>query len=98
MSRPEADQWSAISDPVERRKIQNKLAQRRFREHFPRGSPTFPSRLLTCLEVIKSKNKRRNQSANRKIIAMREARIRLQSLTPWTRRPYSRDYRGEESI
>ncbi|KAH9860780.1 hypothetical protein J1614_012113 [Plenodomus biglobosus] len=32
MSKTEADQWSNVTDPNERRKIQNKLAQRRFRD------------------------------------------------------------------
>ncbi|KAI8935671.1 hypothetical protein NX059_007195 [Plenodomus lindquistii] len=32
ISRAEADQWSHVIDPNERRKIQNKLAQRRFRD------------------------------------------------------------------
>ncbi|OCL11354.1 hypothetical protein AOQ84DRAFT_287451 [Glonium stellatum] len=31
-SRPKGDEWSEVKDPGERRKIQNKLAQRRFRE------------------------------------------------------------------
>ncbi|KAF1971497.1 hypothetical protein BU23DRAFT_581611 [Bimuria novae-zelandiae CBS 107.79] len=31
-SRPKSDEWSEVTDPNERRKIQNKLAQRRFRD------------------------------------------------------------------
>jgi hypothetical protein len=31
-SKPKSDEWSDITDPNERRKIQNKLAQRRFRK------------------------------------------------------------------
>ncbi|KAF2255415.1 hypothetical protein BU26DRAFT_155733 [Trematosphaeria pertusa] len=31
-SRSKADEWSEVKDPNERRKIQNKLAQRRFRD------------------------------------------------------------------
>lgn len=31
-ARSKADEWSDVKDPNERRKIQNKLAQRRFRE------------------------------------------------------------------
>ncbi|KAF2265615.1 hypothetical protein CC78DRAFT_543144 [Lojkania enalia] len=31
-SKPKSDEWSDIKDPGERRKIQNKLAQRRFRD------------------------------------------------------------------
>lgn len=33
-SETDKDIWSDVSDPKERRKIQNKLAQRRLREHF----------------------------------------------------------------
>lgn len=32
-SSTKSDEWSDINDPSERRKIQNKLAQRRFRKH-----------------------------------------------------------------
>lgn len=32
-SRSKGDEWSDVKDPNERRKIQNKLAQRRFREY-----------------------------------------------------------------
>ncbi|KAH8726326.1 hypothetical protein GQ44DRAFT_614094 [Phaeosphaeriaceae sp. PMI808] len=32
LSRAKSDEWSDIKDPNERRKIQNKLAQRRFRD------------------------------------------------------------------
>ncbi|KAH4990660.1 hypothetical protein HBI71_115930 [Parastagonospora nodorum] len=32
MSRTKSDEWSEVKDPSERRKIQNKLAQRRFRD------------------------------------------------------------------
>ncbi|KAF2854890.1 hypothetical protein T440DRAFT_387590, partial [Plenodomus tracheiphilus IPT5] len=32
VSKVGADQWSSVTDPNERRKIQNKLAQRRFRD------------------------------------------------------------------
>lgn len=32
MSRTKSDEWSEVKDPNERRKIQNKLAQRRFRK------------------------------------------------------------------
>ncbi|KAF2644195.1 hypothetical protein P280DRAFT_356744, partial [Massarina eburnea CBS 473.64] len=31
-SKPRLDEWTEVQDPSERRKIQNKLAQRRFRE------------------------------------------------------------------
>jgi hypothetical protein len=31
-SRAKGDEWSEVKDPSERRKIQNKLAQRRFRK------------------------------------------------------------------
>jgi hypothetical protein len=31
------DDWSDVKDPVERRKIQNKLAQRRFRKQLDSG-------------------------------------------------------------
>ncbi|KAF2185045.1 hypothetical protein K469DRAFT_169448 [Zopfia rhizophila CBS 207.26] len=31
-SKPKSDEWSDVKDPSERRKIQNKLAQRRFRD------------------------------------------------------------------
>jgi hypothetical protein len=33
MSTTKSDEWSDVKDPNERRKIQNKLAQRRFRKY-----------------------------------------------------------------
>lgn len=44
-SRSKSDEWSEVKDPNERRKIQNKLAQRRFRTH----SPIYEGMdILTC--------------------------------------------------
>jgi hypothetical protein len=36
-SKTKADEWSDVTDPNERRKIQNKLAQRRFRKFIVRA-------------------------------------------------------------
>jgi len=38
-SRTKSDEWSDVKDPNERRKIQNKLAQRRFREYKTKRKP-----------------------------------------------------------
>jgi hypothetical protein len=44
------DDWKRIEDPGERRRIQNRLAQRKFRTSFPL-SPPFPFRRLIEIQT-----------------------------------------------
>jgi hypothetical protein len=60
---PEAgpDDWSDVKDPSERRKIQNKLAQRRFRKYYP-VRQTVGVKLTCKKKATRSRNRRRRRS------------------------------------
>jgi hypothetical protein len=70
-STTKSEEWSDVRDPSERRKIQNKLAQRRFRRSTPsRGN--FRGRANVC-QATKLKNKRKKPTGkartNEKLVA-----------------------------
>ena len=74
-SRSKSDEWSEVKDPNQRRKIQNKLAQRRFRKSLTEEDNT----LLTNIQETKFENKRKKPNVMWRIHDGREAPTPLRS-------------------
>jgi hypothetical protein len=83
-SRPRGDEWSDVKDPNERRKIQNKLAQRRFRKFHRLVTNVDDRRGANILQETKSESRRRRQNERRKTkngLAVRMHRLSQAILT-----------------
>jgi hypothetical protein len=91
-----SDEWSEIQDPGERRKIQNKLAQRRFRksDHMSQLSRQSSDRYS---QETRFENRKRTQSVRQRTNVEREVPTRHQNQKRSIMATSSQDFLGEAS-
>lgn len=94
MSRTKSDEWSEVKDPNERRKIQNKLAQRRFRKSiFDRA---LYARIRSNIpQVTKSKSKEKSRIERQTTNAELAAHMYLRDLKTLRTITHCRAFHGE---
>jgi hypothetical protein len=91
-SKSRSDEWSGVEDPSERRKIQNKLAQRRFRRsHYP---VHIEAKKTNVLKVTKSVNKKKRRNAKWRINDAQEVRTPHRSRETLTQAMNCQAYHG----
>lgn len=85
------DDWSAVTDPNERRRIQNRIAQRKFRTSPCRCGRSL---LLTLIQVTRLANNAKEPNERLKTSDKLQAPIRLPVRKTLTRLPARMAYRG----
>ena len=85
-------EWSDVLDPVERRKIQNKLAQQRFSECSP---PSVSQQAVDIVQEPRPESRERTQNARQRIVGRPQVPTHLQKQLGSKTITHSRAFLGE---
>jgi hypothetical protein len=80
VSRTKPEEWSDVKDPNERRKIQNKLAQRRFRKSTTKNVHLSAIKGINRSQGTRSKSRRKSRIEKQKTNVEPAVLMRLQNL------------------
>lgn len=91
-SEPQSPEWTNVTDPVERRKIQNKLAQQRFSEC---SLSIMDQQVTNRVQEPRPENNEKTQHARQRTIDRQRVPTLLQKQLNWKITTISQASRGE---